>query len=448
MNIKLKGCARIVSGIVGGAMVISLLVVPASHGAVLFHSGGTGNCDGCHGKSDTLQDPNETTDGEVPGKTGAMLKGSDPSSTCLLCHEGAGTAAAGEQHHVSTRGSVLTSGIPPQQMTPGGDFAWLKKQYRWLATEQGVGGTEATSPGARHGHNVVAADFAYSPDRDHAQAPGGVYPVAALSCISCHDPHGKYKRFEDGSIGTAGVDVAGSGSYADSADPAQGRPVGVYRMLAGRGYQPKDLPGLPPFTADPPAAVAPALYNRGEAAGDTRVAYGSGMSEWCRNCHPGIHGEGGTLGHPSGNEAKLPGYIIANYNAYIATGNFNGTAAGSATSLVPFEMGTADYASLKRVAGSPASHAQGPDSSQGAPNVMCLTCHRAHASGWDSMTRWNTGATFIVENGRYPGIDNSGSIDSAQGRTSMETRRSYYDRRESSFALYQRSLCNKCHVQD
>lgn len=393
-------------------LAMGLWISPASAGTV-FHSGTTGNCDGCHGKPVRADDQQGAA-----GVPSGMLKGSDPSSTCLLCHE-APVAGSREQHYVATPGSALGPGVPPLQRTPGGDFGWLKKSYRWTDFEQIGPGSDQASPGDRHGHNVVAADFNYYSDRTHTHAPGGEYPSAGLSCISCHDPHGTYA-----------TDAAGTRS-------------GAYRLLAGSGYQPKHVPSLPVFTENSPAAVAPADYNRAESDSSTRVAYGSGMSEWCRNCHRSVHGS--ISGHPAGNAAKLGAVMAANYNAYVGSGNLNGSSAGSYTSLVPFEMGTDDYVVLGAAA---AGGSHGPDPGAGSPNVMCLTCHRAHASGWDSMTRWNTRALFIVQNGRYPGIDDYEATASAQGRTSAETARAYYDRRPGSFAMYQRSLCNKCHVKD
>jgi len=387
----------------GMAVAMTILMSPSEGGAA-FHSG-DGNCDGCHGRQVRAEGQPA-----VPASA-TMLKGADPSSTCLLCHE-APVAGPREQHHVSTPGAALGPGVPPRQLTPGGDFGWLKKNYSWMSGEAGAG--MQTSRGERHGHNIVAADFNYQSDTTHARAPGGAYHSVALSCISCHDPHG-----------TSGTGEKG------------------YRLLGGIGYQPKYDPAIAPFTGEAPAAVAPRDYNRAETTGSTRVAYGSGMSEWCRNCHTSVHGGSG-FGHPAGNDAKLDGAMVASYNAYVGSGNLNGSSASSYTSLVPYEMGTADYAALKNAAG----NAHGPDLASGTPNVMCLTCHRAHASGWDSMTRWNTGATFMVQNGRYSGTDAADSNDSAHGRTSAETARAYYDRRPDGFALYQRSLCNKCHVKD
>jgi hypothetical protein len=124
-----------------------------------------------------------------------------------------------------------------------------------------------------------------------------------------------------------------------------------------------------------------------------------------------------------------------------------GSRATAYSSLVPFEVGTHDYAELKRIAGSAGNGADlnGPKSGE---NIMCLTCHRAHAGGWDAMTRWNTKTELIVYNGRYPGIDAGSPSHLAQGRTSAETRKAYNDRPADSFALFQRGLCSKCHAKD
>jgi hypothetical protein len=251
----------------------------------------------------------------------------------------------------------------------------------------------------------------------------------------------------DGAIGSDGLPIVASGSYNNSPNPNAGNSVGSYRLLAGKGYQMKQAAGGNPFTADPPAAVAPVSYNRSESSADTRVAYGSGMSEWCGNCHAQIHNDGnnGVRRHPAGNSAKLSMETITNYNSYIASGNLNGNSSVAYTSMVPFEMSTNDYTILKAAANSNGADRSGPTTEA---NVMCLTCHRAHASGWDSMTRWNMQGEFIVYNGRYPGVDNGAPADFSQGRSAAEVQKTFYDRPARLYASFQRSLCNKCHAKD
>lgn len=380
----------------------------------VFHHGGTGDCRGCH-------------------TTPPDLLGADASSTCLRCHQ-AKVGTPPNQYYVATDPATYPLCV---QLPPGGDFCWLKRNYSWSS-----GGTSKTqrSAGDSHGHNIIALDYGYMPDRAFASAPGGTYPSTSLSCISCHDPHGNYRRLEDGSIATSGPPVVASGSYASSPAPSSSGAVGVYRMLAGIGYQPKNAPGAPVFVADPPLAIAPSLYNRAETTSNTRVVYGSGMSEWCQNCHIPFSD---SHMHPVGSRAVLPAEIINNYNNYIASGNITGSSATAYTSLVPYELGSRDYALVKMLART--ADSSGP---AGAANVMCLSCHRAHASGWDRMLRWNMQADFMIYDGVYPGIDNNSPPHLAQGRTAAETQKALYDRLVNSFAKYQKNFCNKCHVKD
>ncbi len=71
---------------------------------------------------------------------------------------------------------------------------------------------------------------------------------------------------------------------------------------------------------------------------------------------------------------------------------------------------------------------------------MCLSCHRAHASAFDSMVRWDQNDTFLTDGAAFtPGLTN---------RTAAQTSAGYYGRTAADLGLYQRSLCNKCHGKD
>jgi hypothetical protein len=70
---------------------------------------------------------------------------------------------------------------------------------------------------------------------------------------------------------------------------------------------------------------------------------------------------------------------------------------------------------------------------------MCLSCHRAHASAFDSMLRWDGNATFITGAAQYAGVGS---------RTAAQATAGYYDRTAAQLGSYQRSLCNKCHGKD
>jgi hypothetical protein len=366
--------------------------------AEAFHSGSGAECKECH-----MGD-------------GPALRGSDESSTCLRCHRAPRGARKPAGHYVATHDDDMRAGMPPLQLTPGGDFGYLKKTYSWTSS----GKRQESSPGERHGHSIVAMDYGYSADTKIRTTPGGTFPSSELSCVSCHDPHGKIAK----SVGAAGA----------------------YRLLGGIGYASGSAKGMA-FTFAPPVAVAPRDYNRSEAVTDTRVAYGKGMSEWCSNCHARIGQDAGaaSYGHPVGSRARFSRETLSNYNAYVKTGNLNGRGETSYTSLAPYEEGTDDQPVLAQRAKTDGSFTRGPDS---GANVMCLTCHRAHASGWDQMTRWNMSAEFIVYKGVYPGTDNGAPAQHAQGRTAAETQKALYDRPPMLFAAYQRGLCNKCHAKD
>lgn len=392
-----KGIKRIIiPALVFITVAVVLFALPYYVDA--FHEGGVGYCEGCHDLYG-FQGNNEREAG-VRG----MLRGSDPSSACLRCH-----ANNGEDHNIlSNDGSTFT---------PGGDFYWLKRTF----TYNSYGATKR-SAGNRHGHNVVARDYGLNEDPDLALADGGSYPTSAMSCISCHNPHGITKGNKRNEMA-----MSVSGSYGGN--PPDGIIAGNYRLLGGIGYNGGSQAGNADFAYDAPVAVANS--NDWIETDTNHTAYGSGMSEWCSNCHSEFLNSYSK--HPAGNDAKLTGEIITNYNSYMKTGNFSGTQANAYTALVPFELGTSDKSLLNT------SSMSGPEA-YGKANVMCLTCHRAHASAFEAIGRWDFQATFIADS--HPRAGDGG----ASGNDIIN---SYYGRdMTAEFGFYQRQLCNKCHVQD
>ncbi len=408
----------------GFLVLVAVVAVAGMSGtAYAFHSGGVAECGGCH----SMHSP-------APGGS-YLLIGTDQSSTCLSCHE-----ASPGSYHISTPETTLAPGVPPTQMTPGGDFAWLKKTYTFV-----VRGNTVTEEGETHGHNIIANDFNFV-QASEAAAPGGTFPTSQLACNSCHDPHGQYRRLANGTISKTGGPIYSSGSYG--AQPTATEAVGVYRLLAGAGYT-KDgvtFNGVP-------AAVVPSTYNRAETVTQTRAAYGVATTggqitwgNWCGTCHPGMHSSGNYV-HPI--DEGLGSTIASIYNNYVKTGDntgvFTADPGGPYSSLTPFAENTDDYTVLAAHAKNDNSYLTGPGSTD---QVMCLSCHRAHASGWEFGLRWNMEGEFMTYNGLYPGTDNGAPVQFARGRLAVETARAYYDRPVTAFATYQRVLCNKCHNKD
>jgi len=389
-----------------------------------FHEGGVGECTGCH----TMHN----------AATSTLLVAADPSSTCLICHGASGQTS----FHVATGDADMPAGTPPANEGPGGDFGWLHKSYIFT-----VLGAQTTDLGQAHGHNIVANDYStgYTADTDNPTAPGGSFSSALLSCTSCHDMHGKGRWTTAGTYSKTSGAIYTSGSYGaipTTFSTGEALSTGVYRMLRAG-----DTVGGVTFPSTPPVAVVNSNYNRSEFFTQTRTAYGSGMSDFCGTCHPDMHTTAGILRHPTGQ--VMAGSIQANYNSYVKTGNMTGSPTTSYLSLVPFEEGLtyspANITTLK-------SHAQTDDSNLNGPGsgtvpatatIMCLSCHRAHASSWSSMFRWNKDIAMITVAGAYPTGNDAGF-----GRTLLEVSKAYYDYNITKFASYQRQLCNKCHAQD
>ena len=416
-------------------LAAALLAAGVSTTSYAFHSGGVAECEGCH----SMHSP----------KAGGsfLLVGTDQSSTCLSCHEHAGDTGP-SSYHISTASSDLPAGVPPKQRTPGGDFGWLRKSFTFV-----VRGTTTTEDGASFGHNIVASDKGYFADTVNTTSPGGTFPASQLGCQSCHDPHSANRRMSDGTyvkggvLGQATAPIIGSGSYNTSVAPAAGQAVGVYRLLRGLG----DTSQGNAFNfAGVAIAIAPATYNQTEATNQVRVAYGADgtntWGNWCATCHADMHSSGNYV-HPV--DQALGQTVADNYNAYVKSGDLTGTSTSSFTSLVPFAEANGVISTLQSHAKNTNAYLTGPATSD---KVMCLSCHRAHATGFPEMLRWMYQAEFMIYAGAYPGIDvvttPATGTQFSRGRTTAETQAAYYDRPVTAFASYQRMMCNKCHAKD
>ncbi len=274
--------------------------------------------------------------------------------------------------HAGEMGNVF-GGNPAQPPTEvgAGNFGFLAAPN----LNDAPGG--ATHPIAGHhaGHSIVARSFNVTADPVLGVAPGGSFPAASLGCTSCHDPHGNQN----------------------------------YRMLYGPGPV---QGGLYVFTQPAPDADGLSVYH-GRERPNRHTAYRSGFSAWCANCHLEIHDQGGiALVHPV--DVSLGTEMAAVYNAYNGSADLAGGDLQTAyLPEVPIESQDATT-----------------DGTRGATadsRVMCLTCHRAHASSAPDAGRWDFNLTFLAADGEASG---SYPLPNPFGDAG------------------QRSLCNKCHAKD
>ncbi len=275
--------------------------------------------------------------------------------------------------HATSRGAVFANDVlNPAPERGAGNFIFLLEDN----LNDGHGGGDDPIDGDAAGHNLNAPGYGLAPDATLGTAPGGTFNAENLGCSSCHDPHGNAS----------------------------------FRLLHGVGSIQDDT-----YTFTNPAPDAEGLRLFGGGEGDSaHTAYRSGMSLWCGNCHNSFHNTSypTVLKHPSG--AALGATVASNYNSYNGTDDADGGLTATAyLNEVPFED-----------PGSETDMVAGPSSTS---KVMCLTCHRAHASSARDAGRWDFDVTFLHEDG-----EESGS----------------YQIPDPYASLNQRSLCNKCHVKD
>jgi len=430
-------------------MAAALLTLGLSGMAYAFHSGGVAACDGCHTMHGVFTPGGAAA---IQGKGPNLLVGTDPSSTCLLCHGGVPTGSA----NIGGGPKVMTYPFPanlsanyPTGVNVGGDFAWLQRTYGTA--------TSTSEYGQTHGHNVVAMDFNMFADPDYpGLSPGGNFLTNTLACNSCHDPHGTYRRVGDNTsyqIGTPtqlGVNshpISGSGSGSSKAipTPTPTTAVGTYRLLAGNGYA-QTAGGAQIGFPGAPIAISTSTAGGTESTSLTqfRVAYANvtanGVTpwgQWCGACHSQmLSASASTHKHPV--DVPLSGQgIDLIYNSYVSTGNLTGTSANSYLSLVPFMESQTNITTLAGHAGT--GILAGP---AGSDQVSCRSCHRAHASAFKYMLNWDMNSAFLTD-----GTPNW-SIVASKNITVNEANQAYYGRPAAYFGAFQRVLCNKCHAKD
>ncbi len=253
------------------------------------------------------------------------------------------------QCHAHEYGAVFGSGplAPPPERGPG-NFVFLLEDN----INDGTDGWTNPISGDAAGHNINAPGNGLTADGTYQNSPGGNYPAQDMGCTSCHDPHGNTN----------------------------------YRFLYGPGPVPQGI------TFVYAAPVAEGLPFAGPAESSSHhVAYHGGVSNWCGNCHSSYlnkHNRHAGFRHPI--DENLDSKIIQRYNYYNGTADpQGGNSATAYLAEVPFE----DFSTA-------VDGTAGPSSSS---LVMCLTCHRAHATSGPHSGRWDFNISTLGQDGVISG---------------------------------------------
>ena len=131
-------------------LAVAAVFALAFGNAYAFHSGGVADCEGCHSMHNSFEG-SANVSGMAQFASGPyLLKAQDQSGACLNCHE-----ASPGSYHISTPGINPLDSTTPTQLTPGGDFSWLKVATFGVTTQAAAG---------RRGHNVMATNNGYIAD--------------------------------------------------------------------------------------------------------------------------------------------------------------------------------------------------------------------------------------------------------------------------------------------
>lgn len=245
-----------------------------------------------------------------------------------------------------TNGVFGTNPLAPPPERGAGNFVWLLEDN----LNDDPDGNAYIVHGQAAGHSIVSPARGIAADTRWTHAPGGTFPSGALGCTSCHDPHGN-SNFRM---------LHGAGSVQD------GQAVFLYPAPLAEGLS----------AVDPGVSESPIAH----------TAYRAGVSAWCANCHGEYHAEsaGGTFEHPVSD--TIDSEERRRYNAYAGDASPNGGAA--ATSYLPQVAFEGPLTGTSSTAG-PAT----------SDRIMCLTCHRAHASSAPAAGRWDFHVYRLVDDG-------------------------------------------------
>jgi hypothetical protein len=370
------------------------------------------DCHTLHGSEDGAFVNAGTGAGQWTGTGGfrELLKKGDWTDMCLSCHkQGYNTSATVDLPGVTDSGWIApivmtTDGIDPAGMSmPAGDF-----YYSNLDPKKGHNPAYTKGSLATATSKLMAADPTLN-----STPPGGAIADGEWSCHSCHGMHsrfsGSYTAYRQlkrkvnninvsGDVSAFGVETVNGGTTAAGYEPLKSNTRGD---IVGTSYVNLRKDGQALQGAD--------LY--ADVSDTNKNVYQGGFSSFCSACHGDFHGGNGEVEgtdngktHVGGAWIKHPTnvtmdqsvstrkYGINTYKAAITNAQGNNPNPVGYDWKYPLVKADADFSVKSTVAS-----ATDPATLAVTDRIMCLTCHKAHASQFENMTRWDSnGHAFIA----------------------------------------------------
>jgi len=393
-------------------------VLPAGGGVNTgqYHSYDGLVCTDCHTLHNSDGGVAVASDG---GPNRELLKRGDWTDMCLSCHkDGQNTSATAALIGVEDSGWVApivmtTNGVVPSgKSMPAGDFYWSNLDPK-------KGHNPAYTKGAAAPTSVFMA-----PDTVLGKTPpGGTITDGEWSCHSCHGMHarfsGSYSAYRQLKRKVNGICIDGP-SADTTVDHISGDcGTGVVQDAAFEPIKSNSRGDIFGGTNNTNYVATRGDGNALQGAdlfadyGDTnKNVYQGGFSSFCSACHGLFHGGNGEsrtatnantrpgtawIKHPTNvtmDQSTGSKYGINTYKATIVNStNTNPNPVGYDFKY-PLVKADADF-SVTRVNASMADTA----SLATTDRIMCLTCHQAHASPFENMTRWDSNGHAFTQNG-------------------------------------------------
>ncbi len=327
-------------------ITISLAFLPGSvYGAI------TGDCSNCH----TMHNSQNGVAVDASGPYESLARGD-----CLGCH-GSGSVNINGLDPVTGAPQVMHDGAGSAPDLAGGNFAYIL-------------GTKGSGASDAKGHNTVELG---NPESTLVEPPGHHSPSGIGVNVTCSGAKGCHGERAAG-VAMKGAHHRNLSGQLNTADEA----YNSYRFLMGvKGFENDGARKWQNFDADNHneyfGAVTPMTYG----AGNCNICHtargvqptNNTISGYCGTCHREFHVIEGIGGNTSAPFKRHPTDVLlpnsGEYSSYNGAGNPYSVEAPVARTAVPGSIGNTV--------------------TPGTDVVMCLSCHKAHATDYPDMLRWD-----------------------------------------------------------